>query len=279
MKVIKKIIIFLLSIIVAIDILVIAASLVTRTKLLNTKYYDQKFRQNNLYGHLSKLINTNLEAIALENNIDKSSFKGLVDEKFVEDNLNRITIETIDFFLKVEDKLPKANLSLDREVIKIAEDYLNKNNIPITGDVKKEIDSIATNINKAVENYIMPVNLEGAQNKEYIQHTRDILNNLYKNLGKFVLILMASVGLLLIINKFAAVKTLSMVLEIVGITLAAPLYTIYFMKILNGVAIGDEVLKLTLVSIINGYILYLANFGLAILMIGFLLYFLNCKFE
>lgn len=279
MKALKKIVIFLLALVIALDIFVIASSSLTRTKLLNTKYYEQKFKQNGLYTHLSKLINTNLEAIALENNIDKSAFKGLVDEKFVEDNINRITIQTVDFFLKTENTLPKANLSLDREIIKIAEDYLNKNKIPITGEIKEEIDSMATHVNQAVENYILPINLEGIQNKDYIQQSRDVLNNLYKNFSKYIIILLIAIGLLLIINKFAAIKTLATILEIVGITLATPFYTIYFMKILNGVAIGDEVLKSTLVSVVNGYILYLANFGVATLVLGFIMYVLYSRFE
>lgn len=277
MKVLKKIVIFLLALVIGFDIFVIATSLLTKTKILNAKYYEQKFKQNGLYAHLSKLINTNLEGIALENNINKSIFKGLVDEKFVEDNINRITIQTIDFFLKTEKNLPKVNLSLDREIIKISEDYLNKNKIPMTREIKEEMDSMATHVNQVVENYILPVNLEGIQNKDYVQQTRNVLNNLYNNIKKYIIIFLVATGLLLVINKFTAIKTLATILEIVGITLATPFYTIYFMKILNGIAIGDEVLKSTLVSVVNGYMLYLANFGLLAMVIGFVLYVLYSK--
>lgn len=279
MKVFKRIVVFLLSIIIALDIFVIAASTLTKTRLLSTKYYKQKFQQNNLYGHLSKLINTNLEAIAFENNLDKGVFKGLVDDKFVENNINRMLIQTVDFFLRTESTLPKANLSLDREIIKVSEDYLDKNNKSITNELSKEIDSMATHVNEVVENYIMPFNLEGIQNKDYIQNSRDVLNNLYRNLNKFIVILLVATGLLIVINKFNAFKILTIILEIVGITLAAPLYTMYFMKILNGIAIGDEVLKATLISVVNGYILYLANFGLIAFILGFVIYRLYIQFK
>ncbi|CDF57733.1 hypothetical protein [Thermobrachium celere] len=281
MRILKKLTVILISLVIFLDLFAIGFSVFVKRRVLNAEYYLGVFKSNNLYIHIKDLILKDLKAVALENNLSSDILNGLVDEKMIEDNIKRLTYGTVDYFLKVEDTLPKPNLSLAQVVKRDVEDYFVKRGFKINSLLKNEIEGIGDEINTLVENHIMFLNLGGLENNKYLIFARDVLNNVYRNINIYIMVMLISLSVLFLTSKQDALNVLSAVFEVAGITLSVPLYTLYFMKYIQNISIGDEIYKKVVVDLLNGSILYLANLGVFLIVLGFLFYlfseFLNKK--
>ncbi|GFR35988.1 hypothetical protein [Thermobrachium celere] len=270
MKGFKKLIIALISLIIITDTAAIILNILLKNRILNPKYYLRVLETNGFYSYLENDIFNNLNNMLLKYNLGKDVYEKYIDKRMIEDNITRMVYCTVDYFLKVEDELPKPNLSLDVVIRREVEESLSRKGILNNEKISEEIGK---RVNETVEEKLMIKNLDRIEKNRNILLVRDIVSNIYKNLRQYIIVLLTSISLLLLIAKAKGIRLISFILQIMGFITTFFMFFILLTRYYYKTFIVDQFYKQILLNIVIGIVLYFANIGIVIFILGILLYF------
>lgn len=146
---IKDIISYMLSFLLAILIILTTMITFVQNKILNANYIENKLEQSEYYEKLTTTINEGLENYIMQSGMDSTIFEGIYDNERLKKDTNML----------IEAMLNNGEIQLDTSDIKEKLDanireYIKKNNLAVNPTVENQIQTFETTIINTYENSV-----------------------------------------------------------------------------------------------------------------------------
>lgn len=146
---IKDIISYMLSFLLAILIILTTMITFVQNKILNANYIENKLEQSEYYEKLTKSINEGFENYIMQSGMDSTIFEGIYDNERLKQDTNML----------IEAMINNGEIQLDTSDIKEKLDanireYIKKNNLAVNPTVENQIQTFETTIINTYENSV-----------------------------------------------------------------------------------------------------------------------------
>ena len=146
---IKDIISYMLSFLLAILIILTTMITFVQNKILNANYIENKLEQSEYYEKLTKNINEGFENYIMQSGMDSTIFEGIYDNERLKQDTNML----------IEAMINNGKIQLDTSDIKEKLDanireYIKKNNLAVNPTVENQIQTFETTIINTYENSV-----------------------------------------------------------------------------------------------------------------------------
>ena len=146
---IKDIISYMLSFLLAILIILTTMITFVQNKILNANYIENKLEQSEYYEKLTKTINEGFENYIMQSGMDSTIFEEIYDNERLKKDTNML----------IEAMINNGEIQLDTSDIKEKLDanireYIKKNNLAVNPTVENQIQTFETTIINTYENSV-----------------------------------------------------------------------------------------------------------------------------
>lgn len=261
----KKVISYIICIILAITILLASAVYIASNTVLNKDYILEVLENNNYYEKTYDNIKSSFSQYILQSGLDENVIDNLYTEEEIKEDVN-IVISNI---------YANENQKLDTDKIKLNMEsninmYLENNNIKLNSEQKKSIEKFVATIEKTYEDEI-----------SYSSYLSKLGNKVYKInkiIDKTQKVLYGSVIVLILILICINIREFSLAINYIGVTMLASGIVNIITKIyisskinINKIMLINEDISNVMINILNEIVNSIQSYGWIMFGIGLIL--------
>ncbi len=258
----KKIVSYIICIILVAIILVATAIHIASNTVLNKNYVLEKLDNNNYYEKTYDNIKSSFSQYILQSGLDENVIENLYTKEQIKEDVD-IVISNIysDENQKVDTNKIKNNMESN------INKYLEDNNIKLNATQKKSIDKFIETIERTYEEEI-----------SYSAYLNKIGNKVYKInkiIEKMQPVIYGSIIALFLILILINVKEISFGINYAGVTILSSGIANILIKMyinskinINKIMIINEDISKIVINILNEIVNYIQNYGLVMVAIG-----------
>lgn len=261
----KKVISYIICIILAITILLASAVYIASNTVLNKDYILEVLENNNYYEKTYDNIKSSFSQYILQSGLDENVIDNLYTEEEIKEDVN-IVISNI---------YANENQKLDTDKIKLNMEsninmYLENNNIKLNSEQKKSIEKFVATIEKTYEDEI-----------SYSSYLSKLGNKVYKInkiIDKTQKVLYGSVIVLILILICINIREFSLSINYIGVTMLASGIVNIITKIyinskinINKIMLINEDISNVMINILNEIVNSIQSYGWIMFGIGLIL--------